>query len=128
MIRPLVLLVEDNAMLAVAFETLLVDAGFCVVHAGTSHDAIHLINEKGDAVAAIVTDIQLGGDKTGWDVANHARMLKGAMPIVYMTGDSAEDWSARGVPDSVLLQKPFSDAQLTYALSTLLNIGHVGCT
>jgi hypothetical protein len=38
-----------------------------------------------------------------------------------MTGDSAYLWSAHGVPNSVLLQKPFVDAQLITALANLLN-------
>jgi len=38
-----------------------------------------------------------------------------------MTGDSAKNWAAQGVPDSVLLQKPFVHAQLVTALTTLLN-------
>ena len=37
-----------------------------------------------------------------------------------MTGDSAADWSAEGVPNSVMLQKPFAEAQLLTAMGTLL--------
>jgi hypothetical protein len=42
-----------------------------------------------------------------------------------MTGDSAGGWSADGVPNSLLLQKPFATAQLTTAISTLLNSAEV---
>jgi CheY-like chemotaxis protein len=125
MTGPLILLVEDHSLLAIAFEAILVDAGFCVVHAATPDEATHLIDTNIGTVSVIVTDIQLGGQKTGWDIASHARTLNAAIPIVYMTGDRADDWSARGVPDSVLLQKPFADVQLTNALSLLLNTRHV---
>ncbi len=38
-----------------------------------------------------------------------------------MSGDSAYDWSANGVPESIMLRKPFVFAQLITALTTLLN-------
>jgi hypothetical protein len=43
------------------------------------------------------------------------------LPVVYMTGDSADQWLAHGVLGSILLKKPFVDAQLITALGTLLN-------
>jgi hypothetical protein len=38
-----------------------------------------------------------------------------------MSGDSAHEWSANGVPESVMLQKPFVMAPLITAITTLLN-------
>ena len=43
------------------------------------------------------------------------------MPVVYMTGTQGEDWASKGVPNSVLLAKPFAPAQLVTAISNLLN-------
>jgi hypothetical protein len=37
-----------------------------------------------------------------------------------MTGDSSHEWRSRGVPDSLLLQKPYASAQLVTAVSTLI--------
>jgi two-component system cell cycle response regulator CpdR len=45
------------------------------------------------------------------------------MPVIYMTGTHGEDWASKGVPNSVLLTKPFAPAQLVTALSNLLNAG-----
>jgi hypothetical protein len=45
------------------------------------------------------------------------------MPIVYMTGTHSEEWASKGVPNSVLLAKPFASAQLITAISNLLNTG-----
>jgi hypothetical protein len=42
-------------------------------------------------------------------------------PVVYMTGASADQWTSQGVPNSILLQKPFAPAQLMTAVSQLLN-------
>jgi CheY-like chemotaxis protein len=57
----------------------------------------------------------------GWDVARRAREMEPEFPVVYMTGDSADDWASKGVPKSILLNKPFAPAQLITAISQLLN-------
>jgi hypothetical protein len=40
-----------------------------------------------------------------------------------MSGDSAEEWSSKGVPHSIMLPKPFAPAQLVTAVYQLINIG-----
>jgi CheY-like chemotaxis protein len=73
---------------------------------------------------ALVTDVNLGvGKLTGWDVARRAREVTQDLAIVYMTGDSAGEWASRGVPNSILLTKPFAPAQLITAVSQLMNAG-----
>jgi len=72
---------------------------------------------------ALVTDIQLRGVMDGWEAARRAREIDPEFPIVYMTGGNAADWPSRGVPNSILLTKPFAPAQLVTAVSQLLNAG-----
>jgi hypothetical protein len=38
-----------------------------------------------------------------------------------MTGAAADQWASHGVPNSILLTKPFAPAQLVTAVSQLLN-------
>jgi hypothetical protein len=40
-----------------------------------------------------------------------------------MSGAAADQWPSRGVPNSILLEKPFAPAQLVTAVSNLLNTG-----
>jgi len=40
-----------------------------------------------------------------------------------MTGDSADEWASKGVPNSILITKPFAPVQLVTAVSRLLNSG-----
>jgi hypothetical protein len=42
------------------------------------------------------------------------------MPVVYTSGDSAHQWTANGVPNSVVVQKPYAFAQLLTAVAALL--------
>jgi CheY-like chemotaxis protein len=115
-----VLLVEDDALVSLATEQILLDAGFAVEVAGNGSEAIRLLEDKSKSFCALVTDVRMPGF-SGWDVARRARELFPALPVIYATGDSAADWRAQGVPESVMLQKPYADAQLITALSTLLN-------
>jgi CheY-like chemotaxis protein len=71
-----------------------------------------------------VTDINLSRDKlSGWEVARRAREINPDFPVIYMSGDNAEDWASKGVPHSIMLAKPFASAQLVTAVSQLLNVG-----
>ena len=66
-------------------------------------------------------DIRLGAGPDGWAVARRARELVPTMPVVYMSGDSSPEWSSKGVPNSLMVAKPFAPAQIITAVSTLLN-------
>jgi CheY-like chemotaxis protein len=68
-----------------------------------------------------VTDINLQGTMGGWEVAKRAREIEPEFPIVYMTGASTDEYASHGVPNSILLTKPFAPAQLVTAVSQLLN-------
>ena len=56
-----------------------------------------------------------------WHVARRAREIDPGFPIVYVTGVSADQWASYGVPNSILLERPFAVAQLVNAISNLLN-------
>jgi DNA-binding response OmpR family regulator len=81
---------------------------------------------NGNKYRAIVIDIAFGRDRVrGWSVARRARAFDPALPVVYITGGNAGDWAVEGVPNSILLTKPFGPAQLVAAVSQLLNAGSV---
>jgi CheY-like chemotaxis protein len=123
--NPLVILVvEDDHLVQSVVEEALTDGGFEIVIASSGEQAIELFDSSEGKFRAIVTDINLGRDKlSGWELARHAREVNPDFPIVYMSGDSAEDWASKGVPHSIMLAKPFAPAQLVTAVSQLLNAG-----
>jgi len=69
---------------------------------------------------ALVTDVDLGGRLSGWDIARAIRETNPAFPIVYITGAAADEWISQAVPNSVLVQKPFRPRQIVTAISQLL--------
>ena len=117
----ILLLVEDYAAIRISLEISLTEAGFRVLTAANGNDAISELNKPNNNLSGLITDIQLGTNEDGWDVARRARELNPSLPIVYMTGNSADAWEANGVPNSSLVQKPFVDAQIIVAISALPN-------
>jgi DNA-binding response OmpR family regulator len=117
----LILLAEDEALIALAVQDALETAGFAVLHVIGGEDALAALDEHSAQLAGVVTDVKFGETVDGWTVGRRARELLPHIPIVYISGDSAHEHTARGVPDSLMLQKPFAPGQLVTAISTLLN-------
>lgn len=120
-----VLIVDDEALVAALVETGLRDAGFEVVIALSGEEALTILEEQAWTISGLVTDVNLGKGMTGFDLGHRARELLPKLPVLYMTGDSANEWPSQGVPDSVLIPKPFVTAQIVNAISALLNITNV---
>jgi CheY-like chemotaxis protein len=104
-------------------EDTLTDGGFEPAIAASGEEAVTLLNGNRGKYRALVTDIQLRGVMDGWQVAKKAREIDPEFPIVYMTGGNAAEWPSHGVPNSILVTKPFAPAQLVTAVSQLLNAG-----
>jgi len=119
----LVFFVEDEALIQDLLVDPLEDAGYEVLVASSGREALKLLDgQEAASIRALVTDIQLGASSlTGWEVAHRAREVHPDIPVVYITGDSAQDWSSQGVPNSLLITKPFAPAQIVTAISHLLN-------
>ena len=114
-----ILVVDDEALIRMNLVSVLEAGGFTVHESVNGDMAIAEI----DALAVLhglVTDVNLGSAVDGWGVARHARLKFPSIGVVYITGDSADAWPSEGVPNSILLQKPFADAQILDAVTTLL--------
>lgn len=117
----MVLVAEDDQLVQGTVEEALTEGGFEIALAATGEEAITLLKGNHTEYRALVTDINLAGKLDGWDVARAAREIDPAFPVVYMTGAAADEWASKGVPNSILLSKPFAPAQLVTAVSQLLN-------
>jgi CheY-like chemotaxis protein len=112
-----VLYVEDEPAVLELGVSALEEGGFRVASASTAAEAIRQLEAPDAAFAALVTDIDLRDNSSGWEVARRARELFPDLPVVYVSGGSAHEWASRGVPGSVMLTKPFALAQLVVAVS-----------
>ncbi len=117
---PVILVVEDEDLVQALVEDALREAGFELEVVASAEEAIGLLKDNHN-YRALVTDINLAGGLDGWEVAKHAREIDPGFAVVYMTGAAADQWASHGVPNSILLTKPFAPAQLVTAVSNLLN-------
>ena len=118
---PVILVVEDEDMIQLLVEEALTEGGFAVDIVASGEEALQLFGAGEKDYKALVTDIGIQGEITGWSVASKARESNPALPVIYMSGAHAEDWASKGVPNSIMLTKPFAPAQLVTAIAQLLN-------
>ena len=117
---PLIVLVEDEALIREMLVDALGDAGFATLVAADAQSAIRLFEQNAEEVRGLVTDINLDDGMDGWGLARIARERAADLPVVYISGASGHEWAARGVPNSLMVTKPFAPAQIVVALSSLL--------
>ena len=118
---PIILVIEDDDEIQGLVEDALSDGGFEPAIAASGEEAVTLLKGRTTNYRALVTDIGLRGKMNGWEVAQQAREIDPEFPVVYMSGAHAADWASKGVPNSIMLAKPFAPAQLVTAVSQLLN-------
>jgi CheY-like chemotaxis protein len=124
----LLLIVEDEPLVALTLQDVLEAGGYAVVAAENGAEAITALDGQIGSICGLITDIRLGPGADGWDVARHARQLNPSLPVIYTTANSAEDWPIHGVPKSVLVPKPYAPAQVLTAVSTLITKAEAGRT
>ena len=117
--RIIVLLIEDEPLVRLSAASVLEDGGYTCLPAEDGHSGLALIRDHAMSAQALVTDIRLPG-LDGWELARQARELRPDLPVIYTTADSANDWPSHGVPNSLLLAKPYAEAQLLTAVSQLI--------
>lgn len=118
-----IFVVEDEVIIQDLLKEALIESGFEVAMASRGEEAIAMLDAAETEYRALITDVNLGGKVTGWNVAKHGRERHPDLPVIYMTGDSGHHWASEGVPNSVLVTKPFAPVQIVTALSQLLNAG-----
>jgi DNA-binding response OmpR family regulator len=116
----IILVVEDEPVIQNVLEDTLIEAGFAVSKAFNGDEAIKMLDAPDAHFRALITDVNLGSKVTGWDVARHARQIAPELPVIYTTA-TPHEWEALGVPNSILIAKPYVPVQVVTAVSQLLN-------
>jgi DNA-binding response OmpR family regulator len=117
----LLLLVDDERLIVGLLRESLEEGGFTVETAASANEAFDSLDRRNGRLAGLITDVNLGGSRTGWDVARRARELRPDLPVDYTSGFAADDWAMEGVPKSIMVPKPYAPAQVVTAISTLIN-------
>jgi CheY-like chemotaxis protein len=107
-----VLLVEGKIWARLDVASCLEDAGYVVVEAGSGEAAIALCN-SGTSIDMVITDINLGGCTSGWDVAEYFRTARPEVQVVYTSEKTADP--GRCVAGSVFVSKPYRHSDILEA-------------
>jgi len=122
----LTILVAEDYQIQEMLEEALTEAGFRPQILSSAEEAATLLKSGIHEFRALVSDVNLKGRTSGWDLARLVRERDPVFPVIYMTGAAAHEWAKLGVPNSILLTKPFAPAQLVTTISQLLNTGGAG--
>ncbi len=112
-----VLVVEDDWLIREDIVADLQQEGWAVVEAATGAGALQALREA-ETVDLLITDIGLADALTGWDVAEAFRTSHPEAPVIYASGNPANDH--RRVARSVFLSKPVGASELTATCRKLL--------
>ncbi|WP_458790921.1 hybrid sensor histidine kinase/response regulator [Yoonia sp. MH D7] len=113
-----VLICEDDALIRMDISMCLADAGYEVLEAATAQQAIDRLHKGG--VDLLITDIGLP-DRSGEELAEDARDINAALPIVFATG-SNDVPAAITLGNCKIVKKPFRDTDLLEAISALVDV------
>ena len=105
-----ILVVENEAPVRMALVLELHCEGYAVLEAESGEDALIQLDD-GQRVDILITDIQLGGDLTGWDVADKFRDVFSDILVIYTSGAAVEN--PRKVSSSVFFSKPYRPADIS---------------
>jgi len=115
--RPVVLVVEDDFLIRMNAAQTIEEAGFIVVEAANSDEAIAILEVRLD-ITVVFTDIQMPGSMDGLKLA---AAVRGRWPPIRIIATSGlVDVSKADLPNGGrFLPKPYSSAQIIGALREL---------
>jgi DNA-binding NtrC family response regulator len=122
--KPVVLVVENEAVIRMETALTIKDAGCAVLAAGNVDEAMAVLKARDD-IRAVFTEIRLPGHLNGLDLG---RAIADRWPLVRLimtSGDRRRD----NIPaDWCYIQKPYDGSQIVTALRALvpLSLGGVG--
>ncbi len=111
-----ILVVDDDALIAMSTADMLEDLGHRVLDASSGSQAIEIL-ESGVQIDAIVTDHAMPG-MTGLELAIRARELRPGIPVLLTTGYA--DLPPGSALELPRLSKPYQQRDLDEKLSKLL--------
>ena len=121
--KPVILVVEDVALLAMLMEDTLQAAGYNVLLAHSGEEALALVSAP-EQLSAVVTDLHLMHGMDGRSVLRELRKTSPTLPAVVVTGfgGSAPEADLRGLGGpTARLAKPFNCEDLITSLAGVIS-------
>jgi CheY-like chemotaxis protein/anti-sigma regulatory factor (Ser/Thr protein kinase) len=115
-----VLLVEDEDAVRKACRRILERAGFRVIEASDGSTALAELSDE--PFDLLVTDVIMPGGVSGRDLANRLQDARPGLPVLFMSGYSADEIATRGILEEGIsvVEKPFTTSDLLGKVRELL--------
>lgn len=116
--KKVVLLAEDELTIRRLAALLLIRAGYTVLEANSTPDALKVAESYKGKIDVLVADVQMPGGASGMDLASKLELSRPDLKIILMSGvfdDSLRLYGWR------FLQKPFPPALLVESVDVVLN-------
>ena len=113
--EPIVLIVDNEALIRISAVHIIEDAGFSALEASNADDAIKMLEERPD-IRAVFTDINMSGSMDGLKLAHAIRDHWPALHLIVASGLNVED---KLPVNGRFIRKPYSAEQVTAVLCEL---------
>jgi len=114
-----ILLVDDNETVRRFVRQLLIEQGFHVIQASDGAEALEIASEYPGLINLLVTDVMMP-KVTGLVLAGRLLQERPGIGVLYMSGYIEGSILQTKYPESTILQKPFTPAQLIAAVRQVL--------
>ena len=115
-----ILVVEDDEDLRQLVRLVLDDRGYRVLDAGSGPDALSILAGDHD-VDLLLTDVILPGGLSGPEIARDVRQLKPDIPVIFMSGYTADTLRRHDTAGgAILIHKPFDPESLARRIDEML--------
>ena len=134
-VSPMILVVDDEPSIIKLCKTLLEGAGFTVLQAEGSSDALKICTEHKGPIDLLLTDLilpppgfQLASGSNpfphvhGLELAIRAAAIRKGLHVILMSGNPEKDLASHGIKRGTLpfLAKPFEQARLIHLVQDVL--------
>jgi CheY-like chemotaxis protein len=116
--RPVILLVEDEALTIMDLGDVLEDGGYDTVQCASAERALAILQERPD-IGGLITDVELSGKTNGFDLASAVSEARPQLPIVIVSGRAAPD-PDRMPPGARFIARPCTGEDILNQLKGLL--------
>lgn len=88
--RPVILLVEDEALTIMDLGDVLEDGGYDTVQCASAERALSILQARPD-ICGLVTDVELSGRVNGFELASSVSQVRPELPILIVSGRVSPD-------------------------------------
>ena len=118
--RHTVLVVEDEEQVRSAVRDWLEQAGYRVLEASGSYEALELVASHEGPIDLMLTDVVMP-NMNGWRLTEELAMTHGDIPVIYMSGYPSPVHPFERADGATLLEQPFAPRTLLRAVRTAID-------